>query len=94
MGLFSDMEKFGLGNLKNANLYEEKKGAKLEDGAAKAAPTIQESDFLFDKNINKFTYNCKQLYAFLFSAFLRIFGTYLSGFFRNLSEHLCSFSLY
>ena len=52
-GLLSGLEKFGLGNLKNANLYEEKKGAKLEDGAAKAAPTIQESDFLFDK-----TYTC------------------------------------
>lgn len=51
-GLLSGLEKFGLGNLKNASLYEEKKEAKSGDGA-KAAPTIQESDFLFDK-----TYTC------------------------------------
>lgn len=52
-GLLSGLEKLGLGNLKNASLYEEKKAAKAEDGAAKAAPTIQESDFLFEK-----TYTC------------------------------------
>ncbi|MBQ6888493.1 MAG: DUF2225 domain-containing protein [Lachnospiraceae bacterium] len=51
-GLLSGLEKLGLGNLKNASLYEEKK-AKTEDGGAKAAPTIQEQDFLFDK-----TYTC------------------------------------
>ncbi len=52
-GILAGLEKLGLGNLKNANLYEDsKKGAKSE-GGEKAAPTIQESDFLFDK-----TYTC------------------------------------
>lgn len=51
-GLLSGLEKLGLGNLKNASLYEEKK-AKTEEGAAKAAPTVQEQDFLFEK-----TYTC------------------------------------
>lgn len=51
-GILSGLEKFGLGNLKNASLYEDTKKGKTEEGA-KAAPTIQESDFLFDK-----TYTC------------------------------------
>lgn len=51
-GILSGLEKFGLGNLKNASLYEDTKKGKTEEGA-KAAPTIQESDFLFDK-----TYAC------------------------------------
>lgn len=51
-GILSGLEKFGLGNLKNASLYEDTKKGKPEEGA-KAAPTIQESDFLFDK-----TYTC------------------------------------
>lgn len=51
-GILSGLEKFGLGNLKNASLYEDTKKGKPEEGA-KAAPTIQESDFLFEK-----TYTC------------------------------------
>ena len=43
-GILSGLEKFGLGNLKNASLYEDTKKGKTEEGA-KAAPTIQESDF-------------------------------------------------
>ena len=51
-GILSGLEKLGLGNLKNASLYEDAKKGKAEEGA-KVAPTIQESDFLFDK-----TYTC------------------------------------
>ena len=43
----------------------------MENGVAEVNPENEEyavfcSDFLFDKNINKFTYNCKQLYAFFY----------------------------
>ncbi len=42
-----------------------------ENGVAEVDPENEDyavfcSDFLFDKNINKFTYNCKQLYAFFY----------------------------
>lgn len=42
-----------------------------ENGVAEVDPENGDyavfcSDFLFDKNINKFTYNCKQLYAFFY----------------------------
>lgn len=48
-GLLSGLEQFGLTNLENMNLYEEEK--KAEQGAErKAAPVMQEQDFLFDKS--------------------------------------------
>lgn len=48
-GILAGLEKLGLGNLKDANLYEDtKKTAKgAEEG--KAAPVVQEQDFLFEK---------------------------------------------
>lgn len=53
-GILSGLEKFGLGNLKDADLYEDaKKNAKASGGEAAAAPVVQEQDFLFDK-----TYTC------------------------------------
>lgn len=48
--LLSGLDQFGLGNLKNMNLYDEPK--KAEENAADgkpAAPVMQEQDYLFDK---------------------------------------------
>lgn len=48
--LLSGLEQFGLGNLKNMNLYDEPKKAETADGKpAAAAPVMQEQDYLFDK---------------------------------------------
>lgn len=50
-GILSGLEKLGLGNLKEANLYDEtKKNEKAGEGEkAQAAPVVQEQDFLFEK---------------------------------------------
>lgn len=48
-GLLSGLDQFGLSNLENMELYEEPK--KEEDkGEGKAAPVMQEQDYLFDKS--------------------------------------------
>ncbi|MCM1386575.1 MAG: DUF2225 domain-containing protein [Bacillus sp. (in: Bacteria)] len=48
--LLSGLEQFGLGNLKNMNLYDEPKKAEGDDKSpAAAAPVMQEQDYLFDK---------------------------------------------
>ena len=47
--LLSGLEQFGLGNLKNMNLYDEPKKAEGDDKASAAAPVMQEQDYLFDK---------------------------------------------
>ena len=47
--LLSGLEQFGLGNLKNMNLYDEPKKAEGDDNAPAAAPVMQEQDYLFDK---------------------------------------------
>ena len=49
--LLSGLEQFGLGNLKNMNLYDEPAKKTDENGgkAAAAAPVMQEQDYLFDK---------------------------------------------
>lgn len=53
-GILSGLDKFGLGNLKDAELYEDtKKNAKVSADGAVSAPVAQEQDFLFDK-----TYTC------------------------------------
>lgn len=51
--LLSGLDQFGLGNLKNMNLYDEPKKADEGDGkGAVAAPVMQEQDYLFDKAFN------------------------------------------
>lgn len=48
--LLSGLEQFGLGNLKNMNLYDEPKAAEgNSEGGKPAAPVMQEQDYLFDK---------------------------------------------
>lgn len=47
--LLSGLEQFGLGNLKNMNLYDEPKKTEGDDKAPAAAPVMQEQDYLFDK---------------------------------------------
>lgn len=47
--LLSGLEQFGLGNLKNMNLYDEPKKAEGDGKAAAPAPVMQEQDYLFDK---------------------------------------------
>lgn len=49
--LLSGLGQFGLGNLENMNLYEEPKKAEAGEGG-KAAPVMQEQDYLFDKAFN------------------------------------------
>lgn len=50
-GILSGLEKLGLGNLKDANLFEDnKKNTKSPgDGNGEEAHVVQEQDFLFDK---------------------------------------------
>lgn len=49
--LLSGLEQFGLGNLKNMNLYEDTTKKADENGGGKpAAPVMQEQDYLFDKS--------------------------------------------
>ncbi len=50
-GLLSGLEQFGLKNLEDMNLYEAPKSEEKENGEGKAAPTVQEQDFLFDKSV-------------------------------------------
>lgn len=53
MGIFSGLEKFGLGKLKNVEVFEEEKAAAKSGAAgAKAAekPKVTEADVLFDKS--------------------------------------------
>lgn len=53
-GLLSGLEKLGLKNLENMDLYEEeKKKEEQEEAAKQKVPVVQEADFLFDK-----TYEC------------------------------------
>lgn len=47
--LLSGLEQFGLGNLKNMNLYDEPKKAEGDGKTPAAAPVMQEQDYLFDK---------------------------------------------
>ena len=47
--LLSGLDQFGLGNLKNMNLYDEPKKEEEGEGKAAAAPVMQEQDYLFDK---------------------------------------------
>lgn len=47
--LLSGLEQFGLGSLKNMNLYDEPSKAEGDDKAPAAAPVMQEQDYLFDK---------------------------------------------
>jgi len=51
--LLSGLEQFGLGNLKNMNLYEDTTKKADENDKKPAAPVMQEQDYLFDK-----TYTC------------------------------------
>lgn len=48
--LLSGLEQFGLGNLKNMNLYEDTTKKVDENGGKAAAPVMQEQDYLFDKS--------------------------------------------
>lgn len=48
--LLSGLEQFGLGNLKNMNLYEDTTKKVDENGGKPAAPVMQEQDYLFDKS--------------------------------------------
>ena len=48
--LLSGLEQFGLGNLKNMNLYDEPAKKAEETGGKAAAPVMQEQDYLFDKS--------------------------------------------
>ncbi|MCM1174187.1 MAG: DUF2225 domain-containing protein [Blautia sp.] len=48
--LLSGLEQFGLGNLKNMNLYEDTTKKADENGGKPAAPVMQEQDYLFDKS--------------------------------------------
>lgn len=47
-GILSGLEKLGLGNLKDADLYDNAKKNEKE-GAGAQAPVVQEQDFLFEK---------------------------------------------
>ena len=52
-GILSGLEKLGLGNLKDAELYEDSKKSAKATAEGAAAPVVQEQDFLFEK-----TYTC------------------------------------
>lgn len=47
--LLSGLDQFGLGDLKNMNLYDEPKKAEVDASGKPAAPVMQEQDYLFDK---------------------------------------------
>ncbi len=47
--LLSGLEQFGLGNLKNMNLYDEPKKEEVGADGKPAAPVMQEQDYLFEK---------------------------------------------
>ena len=55
--LFSGLEEFGLNNLSNINVYEEKEEEDKKSRKKGAAKTYSEEDFIFDK-----TYNCPVCY--------------------------------
>ncbi|MDD4111583.1 MAG: DUF2225 domain-containing protein [Herbinix sp.] len=48
--LFSGLEEFGLGNLSNINIYDEKEKEEDKDGNKKQQDTFSEEDILFDKS--------------------------------------------
>lgn len=52
MGIFSGLESFGLGKLKNIEVYEDEKvkAAKGEAGKAAEKPKVTEADLLFEKS--------------------------------------------
>lgn len=52
MGIFSGLESFGLGKLKNIEVYEDEKtkAAKDEGGKAVEKPKVTEADLLFEKS--------------------------------------------
>lgn len=52
-GLLEGLEKLGLKDLENMDVYEEEKKKEEQAQAQKKAPVVQETDFLFDK-----TYEC------------------------------------
>lgn len=52
-GILSGLEKFGLGNLENIDIYQEKESKPKEDDIGGAAVEVSEESILFDK-----TYNC------------------------------------
>lgn len=49
-GILSGLEKLGLGNLKDASLYEDTKKNAKDAVEAAAAPVVQEQDFIFEKS--------------------------------------------
>jgi uncharacterized protein (DUF2225 family) len=51
--LFSGLEEFGLDNLSNINIYDEKEKEESKDSRTKSQNTFSEEDIIFDK-----TYNC------------------------------------
>lgn len=51
--LFSGLEEFGLDNLSNINIYDEKEKEDAKEKKAKVQNTFSEEDMIFDK-----TYNC------------------------------------
>lgn len=52
MGIFSGLENFGLGKLKNIDVYEDERAKNAKNGDAKLAekPKITEADILFEKS--------------------------------------------
>lgn len=52
MGLFSGLEKFGLGKLENMDVFEEETKQQSQNGkdGAVSAPKVEEQDLLFDKS--------------------------------------------
>lgn len=51
-GLLSGLDQFGLGNLKNMNLYDEPKKEEAGADGKPAAPVMQEQDYLFEKAVS------------------------------------------
>lgn len=51
--LFSGLEEFGLDNLSNINIYDEKEKEEVKDSKTKSQNTFLEEDIIFDK-----TYSC------------------------------------
>ncbi len=49
-GILSGLSGLGLGDLENAQIYEEPKNEKSEDNSVMDAPQIQEKDLIYDRN--------------------------------------------
>ena len=49
MGLFSGLEKIGLGKLQDLEVFEEEKKPQSEGGSYVAKPQVIDDDLLFDK---------------------------------------------